>query len=70
MTIEESMYVKFEESNSLVKNGVEIESLGEDLEKIFMKDSLIQEEEDKLKDNANDEVQDIKVEPTQPLLKD
>jgi len=45
-------------------------SLGEDLEKIFMKDSLAQEEEDKPKDNANSEVQDVEEEPTQPLPKD
>ena len=31
-TIEESMHVKFEESNVFVKNVVEIEPLGEDME--------------------------------------
>ena len=39
LTIKESMHEKFEESNSLVKNVVEIDSLGGELEKIFMKDS-------------------------------
>ena len=70
MTIEESIDVKFEESNSLVKNIVEIVFLGEDLENIFMKDSLVQQEEDKPKNNANDEVQDVEVEPTQSLPKE
>ena len=70
MIIEESMHVKFEESNSLVRNVVEIDSLGEDFEKIFMKDSSAQEEDDKKKDDTNDEVQDVEVEPTQPLQKD
>jgi len=37
LTIEESMHVKFEESNSLVKNVVEIDSLGENFEKNFMR---------------------------------
>ena len=35
LTIENSMHVKFKDSNSLVKNTVEIESLGEDFENIF-----------------------------------
>jgi len=61
------MNVKFEESNSLMKNVVEIDSLGEDFEKIFMKDSLAQHEEEKSKDDSNGEVQDVEVEPTQPL---
>ena len=43
-TIEESMHVKFEESNAIVENVVEIDSLGEDMEKISLKDSPIQEE--------------------------
>ena len=64
------MYVKFEECKSLVKNIIEIDFLGEDLEKVFMKDPLTQEEEDKPKDNANGEVQDVEVEPTQSFLKD
>ena len=33
LTIEEFMHVKFEKSNAFVKNVVEIESLGEDMEK-------------------------------------
>ena len=40
MTIEKSIHVKFEEFNSLVKNVVEIDFLGEDLEKIFMKNNI------------------------------
>ena len=67
LTIEESMHVKFEESNTFVKNIVEIDFLGEDIKKISLKDSPIQE--DKLKDEHG-EVEDIEVEPTQPLLKD
>ena len=35
-TIEESMHVKFEESNTIVENVVEIDSLGEDMEKISL----------------------------------
>ena len=35
LTIEESMHVKFEESNALVKNIVEIDFLGKDRENIF-----------------------------------
>ena len=64
------MHVKFEESNNLVKNVVdcEIYSLGEDIEKMSMKDSLMQEEQ--LKDDANGEVQEVEVGPTQPLPKD
>jgi len=69
LTIEESMHVKFEESNTLMKNVVEIDSLGEDMEKISLKDSPLQEVE-KPKDDEYDEVQEVKVEPTQPLLKD
>ena len=38
LTIEEPMHVKFEESNSLEKNIVEIDFLGENFEKNFMKD--------------------------------
>ena len=41
LIIEESMHVNFEESNSLVKNIVEIDSFGENFEKIFLKDSLV-----------------------------
>ena len=54
------MHVKFEESNSLVKNIVdcEIDSLGEDLEKMSM-DSQVQEE--KPRDDANGEVQEVEV---------
>ena len=69
-TIKESMHVKFEESNSLVNNVVEIDFFGRDIEKISLKDLQAQEDEDKAKDNTNSEVQDVEVEPTQSLLKD
>ena len=39
LTIEESIHVKFEESNVFVENVVEIDSLNEDMEKISLKDS-------------------------------
>ena len=48
LTIEESMHMKFEESNSFVKNILEIDFLGEDFEKNFMKDSLAQEENERM----------------------
>ena len=70
LTIEESVHVKFEESSSLVKNIIEIDFLGEDFEEVSMKYLPAQDEEEKPKDNANGEVQDVKVEPTQPLPKD
>ena len=54
LTIEQSIHVKFEESNTFVKNVVEIDSLGEDMEKIYLKDSPIQE--DKPKDDEHGEV--------------
>ena len=68
MTIEESIHVKFEESNSFVKNVVEIGSLGEDVEKITLKDLPIEEKKPKIDDQG--EVQEVEVEPTQPLSKD
>jgi len=39
LTIDESIYVKFEVSNAIVKIVAEIDSLGEDIEKISLKDS-------------------------------
>ena len=48
MTSEEYVHVKFEESNSLVKNVVETNSLGKDFEKNFMKDSVAQEEKKRM----------------------
>ena len=41
LTIEESMHVKFKESNVVVENVVEFDSLGEDMEKLSLKDSPI-----------------------------
>ena len=69
LTVEESTHFKLEESNSHVMNIVEIDSLGKDFEKIFMKVSPAPKENDK-KNNTNGEAQDVEVEPTQPLLKD
>jgi len=53
------MHVKFEESNAFVKNVVEIDSLGEDKEKVTLKDSP-----------GKGKVQDVEVAPIQPLPKD
>ena len=57
LTIKESIHVKFEESNAFVKNVVEIDSLGEDMEKITLKDSPI--EENKPKIDEQDEAQEV-----------
>ena len=48
LIIEESMHVKFEESNAFVKNFVEIDSLGEDMEKVILKNSPILQDKTKL----------------------
>jgi len=66
-TIEESMHVKFEECNVPIKNGMEIDYLGE--EKITLKDSPLQED-DKTKDDEYGETQDVEVEQIQPLSND
>ena len=58
MTIEESIHDKFEESNAFLKNVVEIDSLDEDMERITLKDSPIEEEKPKI--NEQDEVQGLK----------
>ena len=42
------MHVKFEESNAFVKNVIEIDFLGEDMEKVTLKDSPILEDKPKL----------------------
>ena len=62
------MQVKFKEYNSLMKHVIEIDFLGEDIEKISLKDSPMQE--DKSKNDEHGEVQDVEVEPTQPLSQD
>ena len=67
-TIEESIHIKFEESNNFIENVVEIDSLGKDIERITLKDSPIQE--DKPKIDVQSEVQEVEMEPTQPLSKD
>jgi len=59
------MHVKFEESNSLVKNVVEINSFDENFKKIFMEDLPAQEEDNKKKDDTNGEDHNMEVEPTQ-----
>ena len=64
-----TIHAKFEKSNALVKNFIEIDSLGKDMEKISLKDSPMQEE-DKPKDDEHGEVQEVEVEPIQPLSKD
>ena len=63
-----SIHVKFEEPNVFVKNVVEIDFLGEDMEKITLKFSPIEEEKSKI--DVRDEVQQVEVEPTQPLPND
>ena len=40
LTIKESIHVKFEESNTFVRNVVEIDSLGEDMERITLRTHL------------------------------
>ena len=61
------MHVKFEESDAFIENVVEIDFLGEDTEKVTLKDSPSQEDKPKL-DNQG-EVQEVEVEPSQPLSK-
>ena len=61
------MHVKLEESNSLVKTVKEIDSFGEDIKKVSLKNSSVPDE--KLRDDANGEVQEVEVESTQPLPK-
>ena len=68
LTIEESIHVKFEESDAFVKNLVEIDSLGENMEKITLKDLPIEKEKPKI--DVQGEVQEVEVEQTQPLPKD
>ena len=51
-----------------MKNVVEIDSLSEDMEKITLKDSPIEEKKPKI--DIQGEVQEVEVEPTQPLPKD
>ena len=67
-TIEESIHVKFEESNVFVKNVVEIDSLDEDMERVTLKDSPTIE--GMPKDDEENEVQEVEMETTQPLPKD
>ena len=62
------MHVKLEESNTFVKNVVEINSLSEDMGKITLKDSPIQKDKPKLDEQG--EVQEVEVAPTLPLSKD
>ena len=62
------MTIKFEESNKFVKNVIEIDSLGEDMEKVTMKDSPIQKDKSNL--DKQGYVQEVEVTPTLPLPKD
>ena len=68
LTIEESIHVKFEESNVFVENVVEIDSLNEDMEKITLKDSPTLEDMPKVDEES--EGQEVEVEPSQLLPKD
>ena len=52
MTIEKSIHVKFEESNIFVENAVEIDSLGEDMERISLKDSPTEKEQSNIDEQA------------------
>ena len=54
MIIEKSIHVKFEESNTFVKNTVEINSVSEDMKKIILKDPPIEEEKPKI--DVQDEI--------------
>ena len=60
------MHVKFEESNVFIENVVEIEPLGENMEKLSLKDSPAQED----KQESIGDVQEDKEESSQPLPKD
>ena len=62
LTIEESIHIKFEESNVFIENVVKIDSLGEDMERITLKDSPTQD--DKPKVDGESEVQEVEVEPS------
>jgi len=65
LTIEETMHVKFEESNVVVENVVEIDPLGEDMERLSLKDTPALEE----KLEPIGDVQEDKEESTHPLPK-
>ena len=54
------MHVKFEKSNSLMKNIVDIDSLDKDFKKASIKDSPAQDEEKKPKDDTNGESKILK----------
>ena len=62
------MHIKFEKSNAFVNNVVEINSLGEDMEKVTLKDSPILEDKPQLDEQC--EVQEVEVTPTLSLSKD
>ena len=48
-----------------MKNVVEIDSLGEDMDRITLNDSPVQDEKSKVDEQG--EVQEVEVAPTQPL---
>ena len=78
LTIEESIHVKFEESNSFVNNVVEIDSLDEGLEKVTLEDTPTMGDKPKDDDGSEAKVEEAQgnknqtneVEPTQQLSKD
>ena len=51
-----------------MKNVIEIDSLGKDMEKITLKDSPIEEKKPKI--DVQGDVQEVEVEPKQSLPKD
>ena len=73
-TIEESIHVKFEESNKFIKNvvDVEINSLSENLDKATLKEAPIQEESKDEQPSKNNKGRCLEeqVQPSQPLPKD
>ena len=73
LTIEESMYVKFEESNKFVKNivDVQINSLCKKMDKATLKDTPIQEKSKDEEPSKNDQEECLEeVQPSQPLPRD
>ena len=73
LTIEESMHVKFKESNKFVKNivDVQINSLCKDMDKATLKDAPIQEKSKDEEPSKNDQEECLEeVQPSQPLPRD
>ena len=78
LTIEESIHVKFEESNLFVKNVVEIDALHEGLEKVTLEDTPTMGDKPKDDEGSEAKIQEAQgnedqtngEEPTQQLPKD